>query len=81
MIRELDQDGLGVDFYGHFGAFYYDVLSPPFVVLGWRQRHIHEAIQAAGFDPIPLSHIHLAFETGLGPTRLLKSGVEVNAAV
>lgn len=75
------EDGLAVDFDGDFAAFDDDMLGPPFVVLGGRHTDVHEAVETAGFDPIAVADVDLAFDAGAREAFFLVGGVEIDAAV
>ena len=58
-----------------------DFLRVPHIVLGWRCGDVHQAIEAAGADPIGVTVVDLALETTLRPAVRLILRMEVNPAV
>ena len=80
--------GLGV-FVGHFSvdsdgdlfSFDLDVISEPFVVDMAGGFDVFEAVDAAGFTPVLLSGVDLAFIADIGPSFFLIGGVDEDARI
>ncbi|MFM1943389.1 MAG: hypothetical protein RI897_2371 [Verrucomicrobiota bacterium] len=70
-----------VDFDGDTIALDDDFLGPPFAVFGGLLADGGEAVEAAGFDPVTVGVIDLAFEATAGPITFLVAGMEVDTAV
>src|SRR6266545_396463 len=75
------QDGLSINLHRHLVVLHDDVLRPPLVVLRRSGSDVYNIIQAAGFLPIPVAHVHLTFKTVLRPIGFLIFRVKINAAV
>ena len=70
-----------VDDNGDRFVFHDDFLSPPFVIGCEILSNIDHVIEAAGFLPVGVSVIDLAFEAGAGPVGGLVFGMEIDATV
>ncbi len=77
----VGENDLAVDPNGDRIAFDRDVLLPPFVILCGGDAEIGHVVEAAGFLPVFVRNVDLAFEANFGPIGFLILGVEINAAV
>lgn len=77
----VNEDSLAVDDDGDRVVLHDDFLSPPFVVLCQIFGNVDDIIETAGFFPIGMGVVDLAFETGPGPIGSLVFGMEVDATV
>src|SRR5436309_50437 len=65
------ENRMAVDFHGDAVAPDDDVLGPPLVVFGGSHAEVHQAVEAAGFDPISMTDVDLGLEAVFGPTGFL----------
>ena len=75
------EDGFAVDFDGDLAAANDDVLSPPLVVFAGSEADVAEAVKAAGFDPVCVADVDLAFDAGARETFFLVIRLDRLAAI
>ena len=75
------EDGFAVDFDGDLAAANDDVLSPPLVVFAGSEADVAEAVKAAGFDPVCVADVDLAFDAGARESFFLVGRVKIDAAI
>ena len=75
------EDGFAVDFDGDLAPANDDVLSPPLVVFAGSEADVAEAVKAAGFDPVCVTDVDLAFDAGARETFFLVGRVKIDAAI
>ena len=73
--------GFSVDLQSDLLSLNDNFLGVPFVILGSGFSHVLDLVDAAGLDRVGSGQVDLAFKAVLGPTRLLKLGVEIDACV
>lgn len=74
-------DDLAIDGHGDLLALDLDVVGEPFVILVAGLLEVLDAVDAAGFTPILLGGIDLAFVTVRGPAFVLELGVNENTGI
>ena len=75
------EHSFAIDFHSDLASANGDVLSPPLVVFTRRETDVHQPIKTAGFDPVGVTDVDLAFDAGARKSLFLVSGVKINSAI